>query len=53
MLALDAQRAFSQYYMGTAFFKFLVHDSLLIIFDCSIQFMDKATLGNSAILGIL
>ena len=33
MLALGAQRAFSQYYMGIAFFKSRVYDILLIVFD--------------------
>ena len=42
----------SQYCIGNAL-KSRVYDSLSIVFYCSIQFMDKVTLGNSSILGIL
>ena len=34
-------------------FKSCVYDDLSIVFHLSIQYMDKATLGSSAILGIL
>ena len=44
---------FSQYCLGAAFFGSLVYDGHLITFYRSIQFMDKVTLGNSAVLGIM
>ncbi|KAF8480329.1 MFS general substrate transporter [Russula ochroleuca] len=40
------------YCIGNAF-KTRIYDSLSIVFYCSIQFMDKATLASSSILGIL
>jgi hypothetical protein len=41
-----------QYCIGNAV-KSRVYESFLIVFYCSIQFMDKVTLGNASILGIL
>jgi hypothetical protein len=47
------EERFPQYCIGTAFFRSLVYDGHLIAFYRSIQSVDKATLGSSAILGIM
>ena len=53
MLALDTYTVSLQYCTGTTFFMSRVYDSLSMVFYYSFHYMDKSTLSNASILGIL